>query len=190
MKVLVQSTRRVYDGFFKIDEATLQHETFTGEMSPVITRLNFERGDSVAVLVYVPKEQKVVMVTQFRYPGHVKGSSFITEIVAGAIDKGETAEEAARREVQEETGIHLYELQPLGRFFLSPGGSSERITIFIGLTNSLPEAATGGMVHENEDLKIEVIPVAMLRDMMANGAIEDAKTIIACQHLFSHFLVA
>ena len=185
MQVHIHNTTRVFDGYFKIDEAQLQHETFTGELTPVITRLNFERGDSVGVLVYVPTEQKVVMVTQFRYPGHVKGAPFITEIVAGAIDKGELPEVAAQREVREETGIHLDELELIGRFFLSPGGSSERITLYLGSTNQLPERETGGLVQEQEDLKIEIIPLAVLKDMMAHQVIVDAKTMIACQYLLA-----
>ena len=51
MRVKILQETREYDGFFKIDKAVLQYEKFDGEMSQEITRLNFNRGDSAAVLL-------------------------------------------------------------------------------------------------------------------------------------------
>jgi hypothetical protein len=56
---------------FKIEEATLAHETFTGGMTSEITRVNFERGDGVGVLLYAQDTDEVVLIEQFRHrPAH------------------------------------------------------------------------------------------------------------------------
>lgn len=51
-RVVVHGKKRVFDGFFKIDEAEVSFERFDGRMSPRLRRLCFERGDSVAVVIY------------------------------------------------------------------------------------------------------------------------------------------
>ena len=75
---------------FKIEEATLAHETFTGGMTSEITRVNFERGDGVGVLLYAQDTDEVVL---FHYPVYAGGSepennakSWLLEIVAGIKD--------------------------------------------------------------------------------------------------------
>lgn len=72
-KVIIQKRRRILDDFFRIEEACLQFEQFDGNLSPTVRRLNFQRGDSVAVLVYNPKAQCVLLVNQFKYPTYEKG---------------------------------------------------------------------------------------------------------------------
>src|ERR1700733_13384300 len=93
----------LYQGYFRVDRFELRHELFAGGRSPSFTREVFERNAKVAsVLLFDPQQDKVVLIEQFR-AGIMAAHDYpwITEIVAGLIDGGETPEQTARREAME-----------------------------------------------------------------------------------------
>lgn len=186
MKVRILKESREYDGFFKIDKATLQYEKFNGDMSEEITRLNFNRGDSVAVLLYDEKESSVILVKQFRYPAYVNdGPGWILEVVAGAMEEGRDAVSVARTELLEEAGYKVGDLEFISRFYVSPGGTSERIHLYLGLAHR-KIGSGGGLINEHEDIQVVEIPLDEAMKMMETGEICDAKTMIALQWLKLH----
>jgi ADP-ribose pyrophosphatase len=95
-KVQIEKKKRILDDFFKVEEVHLRCERFDGQMSPLVGRLIFERGDSVAVLIFNPKRQHILLVNQFKYPTYEKGPGWITETVARMVEKNERPESAAR----------------------------------------------------------------------------------------------
>ena len=180
MKVEIHDRQRVFDGFFKIEQVKLKYERFDGSMSPLITRLNFERGDSVAAAVFNIDTQKVILVNQFKYPSYEKGPGWITELVAGMIDPGESSEEAIRREIREEIGYETTRVEHINTFYVSPGGSSERIVLFYAeVENSSSRGPGGGLASEAEDIRVIELTLPEVRQMLMSKAIEDAKSIIA-----------
>lgn len=182
-KVYVISKTREYDGFFKLDKIVFQHEKFNGEMSEEITRLNFDRGDAVAVLLYDAEKDSVILVNQFRYPAYVNGGpGWLLEIVAGIIDNDRDAESVARSELMEEAGYKVDSLEFISKFYLSPGGSSERIYLYIAYAHR-KVASGGGKKGEHEDIQVVELPLEKALNMIATGEICDAKTIIALQWL-------
>lgn len=177
-KVEVISRRRVFDDFFKVDEAQLRFERYDGTMSEVVRRLNFERGDSAAALILDAKARTVYLIEQFMYPTLEKAGGFLATVVAGMIDDGETPEQAIRREILEEAGLAAGHIEPIADFFVSPGGSSERIFLFCALvSDGARVAAGGGVATEHEDIRL----VAWrLDDFLARlHGFKDAKTIVA-----------
>ena len=183
MKVRILKEKREYDGFFKIDKAVLQYEKFNGEMSEEITRLNFNRGDSVAVLLYDERKDSVILVKQFRYPAYVNnGPGWIFEVVAGVMEEGRDAVSVARAELLEEAGYEVADLELISRFYVSPGGTSERIYLYLGLAHR-KIGSGGGLVGEHEDIQVVEIPLDEAMKMVETGEICDAKTIIALQWL-------
>ena len=184
-KVTVREERRLLDAFFKVDEAVLRHERRDGSLSPELSRLNLERGDGVAALLYRTDEDRVVLVRQFRYPAWLRdGPGWILEIVAGMLKEGEDPQEAMRREIREETGYRVAALEPVSSFYLTPGGSSERIHLFyaaVGPADRLDQG--GGLAEENEDIEIVAVPAAEAFTAVDRGEIVDAKTIIALMWL-------
>jgi nudix-type nucleoside diphosphatase (YffH/AdpP family) len=183
MKVKILKESREYDGFFKIDKAVLQYEKFNGDMSDEITRLNFNRGDSVAVLLYDEKEDSVILVKQFRYPAYVKdGPGWILEVVAGAMEEGQDSISVARAELLEEAGYEVADLKLISRFYVSPGGTSETIHLYLGLAHR-KIGSGGGLVSEHEDIQVVEISLDEAIKMVETGEICDAKTIIALQWL-------
>ena len=180
----------------QVNKATLQYRRFDGELSHEITRIDIERGDSVAVLLYDPDNDIVVLTRQFRYPVYAKITSdhgegentkrsWILEMVAGSIEPGTEVKEAARKEIIEEAGYLLQgDLRQIATIYPSPGWTSERIHIFLGLVNHKDQVSTGGgLVAEGEDIRVEHIPFQEAMEMISYGEICDAKTIIALQHL-------
>jgi ADP-ribose pyrophosphatase len=191
MKVEIIKNTRVFDGFFKIDEAVLKHEKFNGQMSAEIKRLCFERGSSVAVLLYQSDPAQVWLTRQFRYPAHVfdprpyHDRGWVLETIAGMVGKNELPIDCAEREVFEESGFKLTgALYYISSFFVSPGGSSEYIYLYAApVTLKDKKNDGGGVVTENEDIKIENFSLTEALNMARQGEICDAKTIIALQWL-------
>ena len=84
MKVLVSHKHLEYEGYVKVEKATLQFERFNGTMSPVITRFRHFRGDAVAVLIFDPINLRILLINQFRYPVYARtGEGWFLECVAG-----------------------------------------------------------------------------------------------------------
>ena len=179
-KVIIDQQTRLFDDFFKVDEAYLRYERFDGTMTPVVRRLNFERGDSVSALLFNARTRRVILVNQFKYPTYEKGPGWITETMAGMVDKDERPEDAVRREILEETGYQVRDLQYISTFYVSPGGSSERVALYYAeVDDDQRAAAGGGLATENEDIAIVELGVKEALDQIESGEIADAKTIIA-----------
>lgn len=183
-RVEVYSTKLVLDDVFKVEEADLSYERFDGTMSSRVRRLKLERGDSVAALLYNVDSHRLLLINQFRYPTYGLGAGWLIEAIAGMVDKGESPEEAARREVEEETGYEVLSLEHVATFFLSPGGSSERIVLYYGeVTNATRPGAGGGLVGEGEDIALRGYTLDEAWAALDEGTIQDAKTIIGLQWL-------
>ena len=115
-KVEIASQRRIFDDFFKIEEAVVRFEKFNGQMSAPLRRLNFERGDSVAAVIVNRDTRCAILSNQFRYPASTKGNGWIYEIIAGMIDQGEKPAQAMRREIMEEIGYRVSKLVHIADF--------------------------------------------------------------------------
>lgn len=179
--------QRVHDGFFKVSELTLKHTLFKGGWSQTITRELFHRGNCVAVLLYDPDRDEVVIIEQFRVGALQLPSiadAWLLEIVAGAIEPGETAESVAIREAQEEAGCDIQELIKIQDFFTSPGGTSELLTLFYGKVDTSHLGGIHGLAHEDEDILVTVRPFDEVYQLLLDGKILSAIPIIAIQWLF------
>jgi nudix-type nucleoside diphosphatase (YffH/AdpP family) len=169
---------------FRIEEVTLEFTRFDSSLSGEVTRLILDRGDSVALLLYDRSNEIVLLCEQFRAPTYRNGSGWLLELPAGMLESGESAEECARREAMEETGFSVQLLRRIGYPYLSPGGSSERIHIFyseVSLKDRLGKG--GGVVSEQEDIRIVGLPIDEAFAMVRDGQILDAKTLVALQWL-------
>ncbi len=185
-----------FGSMFRVIRATLRYRRFDGHMSEEITRINIDRGDSVGVLLYDPDEDVVLLTRQFRYPVYASidpeivreggaNQAWLLEVVAGSIDPGHSAVEIASKEILEEAGYVVQGgLRPIATIYPSPGWTSERIYLFLGLVDHKDRlTAGGGLPSEGEDIQVESISFQESIMMIARGEVSDAKTIIALQHL-------
>lgn len=183
-KVEIQSKKLIFNDFFKIYEAIIRYLRFDGQMSKPVRRLVFERGDAVAAIIWNRDTQKVILTNQFRYPTYEKGPGWIYEVIAGMLTSNEQPEEAMRREMIEETGYQPGQLTHIATFYVSPGGTSERIMLYYAeISNADKIAAGGGLASENEDIQLIELSASELWNKLDNGTIADAKTIIGAMWL-------
>ena len=187
-RVEVLEQRREYDGVYKLDRVRYRFEQFDGTLSDPVTRLVFERGDSVCVLPYDPLKDAVLLINQFRYPAYIRnGPGWLWEIVAGVQDRDRDRVAVAHAELMEESGYQVETLVPIMNFYLSPGGSSERIYLYLAyITAENHVAPGGGLASENEDIAVSLVPFQQAVKMVESGTIVDAKTVIALQWLALH----
>lgn len=169
---------------FRIEEVHLRHERFDGSMSRELVRLNLNRGDSVAAVVHHPEDDTILLTEQFRYSTFEKSGGWIYEIPAGTVEEDENPAQTMRREMEEETGYEVDVLHHIATFYLSPGGTSERIILYYArLDADEPVGQGGGLEHEGEDIRTLVMRVDDALKMMREGQINDAKTLIGLQWL-------
>ncbi len=171
---------------FSMEEAVLSYERFDGRMSPTVKRVNFNRSDSVSVLLYAWETDEIVLVEQFRYPAYAShpeserdGKGWILETVAGIKDA--RGPDVARRELLEETGFTLVgDLELLTTAYVSPGGTSERVELYLARVRT-PEGIRkhAGLETETEDIRPHTIPFEEALRMVADGRIVDLKTIVS-----------
>jgi len=174
----------MHAGFFRLNKYQIQHTLFAGGWSEVLTRELFERGNCVAVLLYDPNKDKVVIIEQFRLgPIDEPENAWMLEIVAGIIDAGETAEQVAYREAEEEAGCVVKKMHFINEFYTSPGGASEKISLFYGEVNADAIGGLHGLAHEHEDILVKTVDFDMAYQMIQDGRIESAIPIIAIQWL-------
>lgn len=180
-KVVPLRCDRVFDGYFKVDRHTLRHAQFSGGLGPPITREIFERGHAAAVLPYDPERDAVVLIEQFRPGAYTAGdpNPWMIEIVAGIIDPGETAAQVCLREGQEEAGLALSDLVPLGNFYMSPGGSSETIQLFAAQCDASKAEGIHGLDHEGEDIRVFTASFGEAMAMVHANLIVNAMTSLA-----------
>jgi len=183
-RIEIQHKRLAFDDGFKIEEAEVRFERYDGQMSDPVRRLVFERGDATAAILFNHDTQKVLLIEQFRYATYEKGPGWIQEIVAGMIKLDEEPEEAIRREIEEEIGYRVQQLTPIATFYVSPGGTSERIFLYYAEVGDSDRVSDGGgLVSENEDIRLVEYSKSDLVQAVLSGQIQDAKTLIAAQWL-------
>lgn len=183
MKWKLLNREPVHDGFFKLDILRVRHETYAGDEVEVSRELYY-RDDAVAVLLYDPVNDKVVMIEQFRI-GAVNDEEgpWLLEIVAGMIDEGETVKQVARRECMEEAGVEVHAFETIHTFYTSPGGSSEKIYLLCGLVDSTGVGGIHGLDHEDEDIRVQVYDYKAIEDLLGSDHISSAIPLVALQWL-------
>ncbi len=185
--VQVQEETKAYSGFLKLFKYTITHGLFKGGVSRPLIREATVRPPSVGVILFDRVRDQVVLVEQFRMgPFLSDDDPWLLEVVAGISEPGETLEEVALREVEEETGYKVTSLMPVSDFYVSPGASNEKLKLFCGLVDASIAGGIFGMADEGEDIKVHVLPFPEAYDMVEDGRIANAPAVIALQWLKLH----
>lgn len=134
-----------------------------------IRRIMVEHGGSTVVM---PEDEqgRVCLVRQYRYPAQ----QYMWELPAGVIDPGETALQAAKRELAEETGYKAKKWKKLITFYPSPGFQQEKMTIFLARDLSPGDQSLG----HDEHLEAKWFERGWIEEQIRKGKLTDAKTII------------
>ncbi|WP_237057193.1 NUDIX domain-containing protein [Microbulbifer sediminum] len=190
--VEVVERETVFDGFFKMLRLRLRHRLFRGGWSDVFTRELFVRDAAVGVLLFDPHRDLVGLIEQFRVGALDRPAGpWCLEVVAGMVEAGESLEDVARREVQEESGLEVDRLELIHSYMPSPGGSSERLHLFCACTDLSGAGGIFGLADEQEDIRLRVLPLDALLSSLSGasadaGAVDNAATLICLQWLQLH----
>lgn len=188
MKVEIQKKETLLDDYLKINVAELKIEKFNGDWSQIFRRLNLQRDEAVAVLIYLEDKDSFVLVRQFRFAVYETGADgWIDEIVAGVLEDNEPIE-CAKRECLEEAGYKIKRFKYLGCVFASPGITSERTHLYIGFCNTSDRVNEGGGVDfEHEDIQVLEISRKEVIKKLNNLEITDMKTVLVLQYFLAHY---
>ncbi len=186
--VVIDKKTTVFNGFFKIDLYKLKHKLFHGGWSEWFTREVFERGDAVVMLPYDPITDQVVLIEQFRVGAiRTEESPWLLEFVAGMFHQGESPVEVAIREAKEEANIDIdiAQVKHVMDFMSSPGGTSEKLYLYVALIASaqIVDGHVAGLDEEHEDIKTHVVSRELALTWLQEGKINNASTIIGLQWL-------
>jgi ADP-ribose pyrophosphatase len=182
MKHNINKEELVYDDFLKIYKAQVTYDTFNSDQKIIASRLALDKGNAIAVLLYEKDTDNFLFIRQFRYPSARHGHPWTLELPAGSIDKNETPREAAIREVKEEIGYQVNELEFIVAYFPSPGILSEQISVFYTEVNSIQKtAAGGGAISEKEDIELVKLPRNSIAQKLQERFFNNSISIISLQ---------
>ncbi|MDF5669379.1 ADP-ribose diphosphatase [Vibrio parahaemolyticus] len=181
--VEIISKESVFEGFFKMVKYRFKHKLFAGGWSDVVEREMFERGHAAAMLPYDPKTDQVVIIEQIRIGALEHEHPWQLEIVAGMIDRAESAEEVIRREAEEEAGITVGRMASVTSYYPSSGGCSEKLDVFVGEVDASKAHGIHGLDYEDEDIRVHVLSREQAYQWVKDGRFENGASIIALQWL-------
>ncbi|MGY1712648.1 NUDIX domain-containing protein [Geodermatophilus sp. SYSU D00758] len=147
------------------------------------TRETYDRGNGATILLHDVARGTVLLSRQFRFPVYVNGhpDGMLVEAAAGLLDDDDP-ETAIRREAEEELGVTVGSLEHVFDVWMSPGSVTERLHFYAApYTAADRTGAGGGLAEEGEDVEVLELPFHEALDMVADGRIADAKTVMLLQ---------
>ncbi|MGJ5069627.1 NUDIX domain-containing protein [Bradyrhizobium oligotrophicum] len=181
-RIRVQETRVLSDHYGTLTSTRFEWRRDDGTWQ-MQSRDVFDRGNAAAILPYNLAQRSVILVKQFRYPAFVNGhDDLLIEAAAGLLDDA-SPEERIRLEAEEETGFRLHDVRFVFEAFMSPGVVTEKIHFFVAeYEPHMRVSAGGGLAHEGEEIEVLELSIDAALTMIADGRIQDAKTIMLLQH--------
>jgi ADP-ribose pyrophosphatase len=163
------SSERLYTGrIVNLDRDTVR---FPDGSSGQLEMLRHPGASAVVPFLDDPQapDPRVLLIRQFRHAA----DDFIWEVPAGRLDPGESPEHAARRELEEETGLRARTVERLTTIYTTPGFTDERIHLF--LARDLEDGAQ----HREADefMELHTLPWSAVMEMVRTGSIQDGKTL-------------
>lgn len=181
------SKRSMYKRFFQVTEYEISHKLYAGGWSRPIKREIFERGHAVVVLPYDIERDELVLIEQFRLAASFTSDTpWLFEFVAGMTEEGESEQEVALRELKEEAGLDADKITLACSYLSSPGGTSERISVFVAKVDATQAEGIHGLDDEGEDIRVHRVTRSQALEMLEQGKLDNAATVIGLQWLELH----
>jgi nudix-type nucleoside diphosphatase (YffH/AdpP family) len=189
MSVRILEQQLLSDNWYKLYKYTYALTDKHGK-ELIQSREAYDRGNGATILLYNPAQHTVILTSQFRLPTLVNGneSGMLIEACAGLLDL-DNPEECIRRETEEETGYRIQHVKKIFETYMSPGSVTEILHFFIGEYSKDQKVTEGGGVDEDENIEVLELDFDEAYNMIASGAIRDAKTIILLQYAKLNALV-
>lgn len=182
-KVEILSEEILSNNWYTLRKYRYEYTAADGSKT-VQTREAYDRGNGAAILLYNKEKRSVILTRQFRLPSFVNGNTdgMLIEACAGLLDK-DNPEACIRREAEEETGYQPGEVTKIMEAYMSPGSVTEMLHFFVApYTAAMKVAEGGGVAHEQESIQVLEVSFEDALQMMKDGRIKDAKTIMLLQY--------
>lgn len=141
------------DNWATLHKVTFDYQDSKGNWEPQVREV-YDRGNGAAVLLYNKVLGTVILTEQFRMPTYFNGnpSGMLIEVCAGLLDDDDP-ETAIKKEIEEETGYHLSEVEKVMDLYMSPGSVTETVHLFIAKYTAKDKVSKGGgLTAEQEDI--------------------------------------
>jgi len=185
--VKITKTEVLSDNWYTLRKITFEYKKKNGEVITQ-TREAYDRGNGATILLYNQEKRSVILTRQFRLPTFTNGNEtgMMIEACAGLLDQ-DNAEDCIRRETEEETGYQIKDVKKVFEAYMSPGSVTEILYFFIAAySKDMKVGEGGGVDHEQENIEVLELSFEQTLEMISNGEIKDAKTIMLIQHLRLH----
>ena len=134
-----------------------------------LVQRDFFHYPGAAVILPVLDDGSIVLIRNYRFAV----DEFLYELPAGMLEKDESPEQCAARELIEETGYRAGKIKKLGTFYTGPGCTDEIMHAF--LAEDLADGAQNLEIYE--EITVDICSEQKVREMIADGTIHDGKTI-------------
>jgi nudix-type nucleoside diphosphatase (YffH/AdpP family) len=168
------STSTLHEGFCKLFRVRLRLED-----GSEIEREVEDHGAAVAVLPYDPARRTALLVRLLRTPVLLTAQvPELLEVPAGLVDD-DHPDDAVRRELSEETGLRVRDLEPMGWVWSMPGISTERMDLYLAKYSDADRVGFGGgLESEHENITVVEMPITELWARAERQDIRDMKTLM------------
>lgn len=180
----ITKTEILSDNWYILRKITYEYLQKDGTLQTQ-SREAYDRGNGATILLYNKESQTVILTRQFRIPTYVNGNTdgMMIEACAGLLDQ-DNAEDCIRRETEEETGYQIKDVKKVFEAYMSPGSVTEILYFFVAeYSKEMKVGDGGGLEEEAENIEVLEYKFSDALDMIKNGEIKDAKTIMLLQYL-------
>jgi nudix-type nucleoside diphosphatase (YffH/AdpP family) len=182
-RVRIVEERLLSDDWYTLKKTTFDYRCRDGHWQRQ-SRETYDRGNGAVLLLFNVDRNTVVLTQQFRFPAYANGcpDGLLIEACAGLLD-GDDPHTCIRREAQEETGFVVRAPRKILEAYMSPGSVTEKLHFFVAEYVPQDRVTTGGGdAAEGEDIEVIEVSMAGALQMIANGEIQDGKTIMLLQY--------
>ncbi len=160
------ASREIYDGkIIKVRVDDILMRNGNQSVREVVDHAN------AVVIVPIDDDGNVHLVRQYRYAAQQN----LLEAPAGLVETGEDPDDCAQREMAEEIGYASRNLRILGGFWSSPGFCTEFMYAYLA-KDLVPRSL---QPDDDEDIRVEKVPLSRIPQLIRLGEIQDAKSIAA-----------
>lgn len=182
-KINITKTELLSNNWYLLNKVTFEFTPENGE-TEIQKREVYDRGNGAAILLYNKEKQMVILTKQFRLPSYLNGNKtgMMIEVCAGMLDQN-NPEDCIKKETEEETGYRIQTVEKVFEAYMSPGAVTEILYFFTA--EYLPEMKVsegGGLKEEHEHIEVIELDFNKAIEMIYNGEIKDAKTILLLLH--------
>jgi GDP-mannose pyrophosphatase NudK len=182
-KVKILSTDTLSKMKYHLQKVTFELTLRSGKTQKQVREV-YEKGSGATILLYNKEQRTIILTRQFRIPTFMNGvnDGMLIEAPAGMLDEL-NPEDCIRKEVEEETGFKIQNVNKIFEAFMCPGAVTEILHFFIGeYTNDQKVSEGGGLADEGEDIEVIETKFDEAYSMIEKGQIRDAKTIMLLQY--------